>query len=202
MTSNKFGYYQNKYEVVVRFNDSSAKTKWATILLGMVLVVAAAAVLFSLIPEKVKILIQAGYSPYLSFCIIPFYIAIPFLHELIHFVSLWSFSRQKPQSGFEFPYYIYIKLRSNASISRIEGLISYLLPFLVITIIFIVIALFVKPIVQVVLITLGIMHAPICSADFLSSFRLLRCRGEKIRLAHENCEAGFDTVFFRDKYNK
>jgi hypothetical protein len=199
----KLDNYKDKYEGVDRLNEWSSERKRVTSRLDIVLIIVAVVIFFLFIPGKIQTLIQSGDSLYMSlrlfYLFIPVFIALIVLHELIHYIFLWSFSKQRPQVGVKFPN-AYAKLRAGASISRNQGLIGLLSPFLFITIFLITATFFVKPIAQVVLITLVLAHGTTCSSDFLVSIRLLRYR-KNIRLAHEYCEGGFETVLFNIKAN-
>lgn len=119
------------------------------------------------------ILIHGGYSSYIVF---PFFLlAIPamFLHELIHAAFQWLFGRKRPELGFKFPF-AFSKLRPNVSISRNQGILSALSPFLLITSILVVTAVFVNPLAQVALIIVIYLHASTCGGDFHLTHWLLR----------------------------
>ena len=114
-----------------------------------------------------------------------------FLHELSHFFPLWLFSKQKPDYRITS-----VLLRENADVSKIEGLISYLLPFLVLSIGYIIISFFVAPVLQITLRIVALIHIPMCSWDFLFSFRLYKSQGTNVRLAHNKLGKLFETIFF------
>jgi hypothetical protein len=192
--------HRNKYTELVRFNNTDASTKKTIILLEMVLavVVAVIIIIYFLILAKVKILSQvhdlSTLVLYLSTFILYFvilFISCLLFHEIIHFIPLWLFSKKRPQFGFT-----YVILRPNTFISKTKALISYLLPFLVITVVFSVVLFFVNPILQAALVVMGLIHFPMCSHDLLFSFRLYKCRGANIKLAHEKRKKGIDTIFF------
>ena len=192
MTDNRLQDYHDKCELVGRFNHWKPQNKQATILLGItMLLIAAAPVIFI----TYWILTNTGYSPCLVFWFFPLAILMIPLHELIHFVFQWIFSKKRPQLGFKCPY-PYSKLRRNSSISRNQGLISALSPLVLVTVVFIVTALFVNPIAQVALIIPAYLHASICSGDLVFTSWLIK-HPKDTRLKVED----FETVIFRNKSN-
>lgn len=193
MTSKKLGYYQDRYEVVARFNNSNSKYTLVIISIAVVLVI----IIFPFIASlSQKLSNQPSDITRLAY-FIPLFLLVFFLHEPIHFIPLWFFSKQIPQYRVT-----YVLLRPNVSISRKEGFVCYLLPFLVITITSVAIAFFVDPISQLMLIIVAIFHASLCCYDFIYAFLLLRCRGNNIRLAHEKTKKGFDTIIYLYEPNK
>lgn len=190
--------FNDKYEIVDRFNHWDPRNKRASLLLGI-------AIIMIFVPLAIFltfwILMTVGYySQYMGlwFLILAILLVIPmtFLHELIHFTFQWLFSKQRPELGFKCPY-PYCKLRPNSSISRNQGIFSALSPFLVMTPIFTITIFFVNPIAQVVLIIAICLEIPTFNGDFLFSYWLLK-RPKDTRLAVVN----FDAVLFKDKHNK
>lgn len=193
MKSNKFGYYQNKYQIIDKFNDSDQEIKQTGYLLAIVLAIIALGMYFAFVSEKIKTLITGGsFSHYSLLFVIPSLVIVMILHELIHSLFLWFFSKQKPIVRIN-----YSLLKSNASVSKKEGVISYLAPFVVISLALVLTSIFTSPAIQLALIIIALIHGPTCHFDFLFAFRLYKCRGANIRLAHEKCKKGIDTIFFR-----
>jgi hypothetical protein len=191
--SNKFGYYQNKYQIIDKFNDSDQEIKQTGYLLAIVLAIIALGMYFAFVSEKIKTLITGGsFSHYSLLFVIPSLVIVMILHELIHSLFLWFFSKQKPIVRIN-----YSLLKSNASVSKKEGVISYLAPFVVISLALVLTSIFTSPAIQLALIIIALIHGPTCHFDFLFAFRLYKCRGANIRLAHEKCKKGIDTIFFR-----
>jgi hypothetical protein len=148
---------------------------------------------FAFVSEKIKTLITGGsFSHYSLLFVIPSLVIVMILHELIHSLFLWFFSKQKPIVRIN-----YSLLKSNASVSKKEGVISYLAPFVVISLALVLTSIFTSPAIQLALIIIALIHGPTCHFDFLFAFRLYKCRGANIRLAHEKCKKGIDTIFFR-----
>jgi Putative zincin peptidase len=191
--SNDLGYYQNKYKIIVKFNDSEPKIRLAGCLTGFLIGLIMMIPFFVFVSYKIStLLVNDIHSTFVLFFLFPAYFVVTFLHELIHSIFLYFFSKQKPRIRFN-----YSLLRANVSVSRKEGIISYLSPFVVITILFAAISFFVNPITQILLIALVIENAAASCNDFLFSFRLFRCKGPGIRLAHEKTKKGIDTIFFQ-----
>jgi len=183
---------QNKYTEIVRFNNTDANTKKTTVFLEVVLAVVVLIIIFIIVNLK-KSIISSQISNLTTFVI---YLGILFItcllfHEIVHFFPLWLFSKKRPQFGF-----FYVILRPNAYISKNKALLCYLLPFLVITLLFFSLSFFLNQILQVALIVMVLVHIPMCSHDFLFSFRLYKCQGANISLAHEKPKKGIDTIFF------
>jgi len=156
--------------VVDRFSHWDPRNKRVAHGLGIVI---ASALLIPTMFVALWILIHAGYSSYIA---LPFFLlAIPamFLHELIHAVFQWLFGKQRPQLGFKFPF-AFSKLGPNVSISRNQGILSALSPFLLITSILVVTAFFVNPLAQVALIIVVYLHTSTCGGDFHLTHWLLR----------------------------
>jgi hypothetical protein len=188
--SNDLAYYQNKYAVVARISSSNTRHKVACNLLGFLLAI----VILPIVIGQIRT-VQQGSSIESSLqilLIIPLFLTVfLFLHERLHFIALWRFSKNKPELRL-----FSVLLKPNSSVTRREGLISYLLPFLVITTVFGGVSIFVGTILRVVFLVVALMHVPQCCYDFVDSFILMKCRGNNIRVAHEKSGAGFDTVFF------
>ena len=141
MKSNKFGYYQNKYQIIDKFNDSDQEIKQTGYLLAIVLAIIALGMYFAFVSEKIKTLITGGsFSHYSLLFVIPSLVIVMILHELIHSLFLWFFSKQKPIVRIN-----YSLLKSNASVSKKEGVISYLAPFVVISLALVLTSIFTSP---------------------------------------------------------
>lgn len=176
--------------VIDRFSHWDPRNKRVAHGLGIVI---ASALAIPTMFIALWILIHAGYSSYI---VLPFFLlVIPaiFLHELIHAAFQWLFGKQRPQLGFKFPF-AYSKLRPSASISRNQGIVSALAPFLLITSILIPTALFVDPLLKVALIIVAYLHTTTCSGDFHFASWLLR-RPSNTRLRVED----MDTVIFYEQ---
>jgi len=137
-----------------------------------------------------RILIHAGYSPYMVLPLFLLVIPVIFLHELVHASFQWLFGKQRPQLGFKFPF-AYSKLHPNVSISRNQGIVSALSPFLLITSILLLAVFFVNPVYKVAFIIVVYLHTPTCSGDFHFTSWLLR-HPSNTKL----CVEGMDTVMF------
>jgi hypothetical protein len=191
--SNDLGYYQNKYKIIDKFNDSEPKIRLAGCLTGFLIGLITIIPFLLIVPHKIATLSTKDIQDvYLLFLLFPAYFLFLFLHELIHSIFIFIFSKHKPRIWFN-----YSLLGINASISRKEGIASYLAPFVAITILSAAISFFVNPIVQITLLALVIENTVGSCNDFLFSFRLFRCKGAGIRLAHEKPKKGIDTIFFQ-----
>ncbi len=88
------------------------------------------------------------------------------LHELLHFVFQWGFSHKVPRLSLK-PPWPYSALAVGAHISRQQGVICALSPFLLITLILVLLSLAPNPQVKATLLIAAFLHAPTCAADFL-----------------------------------
>ncbi len=169
--------------VVDRFSHWDPRNKRVAHGLGVII---ASALVIPTMFIALRILIHAGYSSYI---VLPFFllvIPVIFLHELIHAAFQWLFGKQRPQLGFKFPF-AFSKLRPNVSISRNQGIVSALSPFLLITSILILTALFVNPLSKVALIIVVYLHTPTCSGDFhFTSWLLRRPSNTRLRVEDMN----------------
>ncbi len=176
--------------MIDRYNHWDPHNKRATYTLMTLIIVV---LIISVLPTVVWISLRSGYSPYMFLWFIPLIIPAMVIHELVHAAFQWLFSKKRPQLGFKFPY-PYSKLRPNSSISRNQGAFSALSPFLLITSVLIVVALFMNPILQVAVLTTFYLHTPTCSGDFhFTSWLLKHPKNTKLRVL------GFDAVLFRAK---
>ena len=189
MKSNDLGYYQNKYKIITRFNDTEPRI-WRKVLpLTTALIVIGEGIIFTFALKYVKGF-QNVRDFLITFVLSGFFVML--IHEPIHAIFLRVFSKQKPQIRIN-----YTILRPNASVSRKEGIVSYLAPFVVITILLSAMSVWVKPIIQLAFVAMVIANAAPCCQDFLFSFWLFKCNGTNVRLAHEKCKKGIDTIFFQ-----
>ena len=188
MMPNGRDYYKNKYVVVKRISSSDTKRKVAANIVGVVLL---------LIVTPFFLMMIHGVSSLESslqlLLILPL-LAIVFLllHERLHYIALWWFSKKKPElRSFS------VLLNPTSSVTKIGGLICYLFPLLVISTVFMLISFFVGPTLHIVFLTVGLMHMPQCCYDLVDSFALLTCGGMNIRIACEKNSLGFEMVFFQ-----
>jgi len=119
------------------------------------------------------ILANAGYSPYLALAFFPLAIPTIILHELIHAVFQWLFSKQKPHLGFKRPF-PYSKLGPNSSVTRNQGVLSSLAPLFLITLGLLLAVFFVSSLTRVALIIVAYLHASTCTGDLHFARWLLR----------------------------
>lgn len=190
MTQNDAGLYKGKHEVIAKFGSSDSNYLPAMVAIILVLLVIYFIIIRLFIQNK---LIKPNDILHLTY-FVPVLLIVYLVHELIHFFPLWVFSKKKPQL-----HLTYVLLQQSTSISRKEGIISYLLPFLFIAILSVSLIIFFSPIVQIGLITLIFFHTSLCCYDFIYTFLLLRCRRKNVRLSHEKQKKGFETIFYCDK---
>ena len=189
MKSNDLGYYQNKYKIIVKFNDTDPKIQLQVGLLSIAIIVIGVSILYAFVLKKINGVQDIRDFLFTLILSVLFMVVI---HEPIHAIFLRVFSEQKSKIS---PFYT--MLRPNASVSRKEGIVSYLAPFLIITILLIVISFLVKPINRLAFVAPAIANVALCCQDLLFSFWLFRCKGTDIRLAHEKPKKGIDTIFFQ-----
>jgi hypothetical protein len=188
LMSNDRDYYKNKYVVVKRIRSSDIKRKVVANIVGVVLLLIVTPFVLTMIHG-----VSSLESSLQLLLILPL-LAIVFLllHERLHYIALWWFSKKRPELQC-----FSVLLNPDSSVTKMGGLISYLFPLLVISTAFIVISFFVGPTLHVVFLTVGLMHMPQCCYDLVDSFALLTCDGMHIRIACEKNSQGFEMVFFQ-----
>ena len=119
-----------------------------------------------------------GYSSYLELflsLLIAIVLMAPIyvLHELVHFVFQWVFSHEMPRLSLK-PPLPYSALALGVDISRKEGAICALSPFLCITSILVLLSMVPSPQAKAILLMAANIHIATCVADFLFIFWLFR----------------------------
>lgn len=142
------------------------------------------------------ILSSTGYFSYPEFflsllialaLIAPTYV----LHEVFHFVFQWAFSHQIPRLSLK-PPWPYSALALGVHISREQGIICALSPFVFITSILVLLSMIPNnPQAKAVLLMAAYIHAPTCAGDLLLTFRLFR-HSRRVRLG----TVGLANAFF------
>jgi len=119
------------------------------------------------------VLSHLGQSTY--WLLLPGILLIPttFLHEILHYLFQWLFSRSKPHIGFKFPF-PYSALAPNTYITRNQGVFCALAPFLFITPILVLSSLFMSPLAKVLFWAWASLEAATCFGDFLAVSWLLK----------------------------
>lgn len=121
--------------------------------------------------KAIIILSTNGYFSYPEFflsllialaLIAPIYV----FHELFHFAFQWGFSHQIPRLSLR-PPLPYSALALGVHISREQGIICALSPFLFITSILVLLSMVLNPQAKAILLMATYIHAPTCAGDFL-----------------------------------
>jgi hypothetical protein len=130
----------------------------------------------------VALLITMGFATVLQlhgfttlFILIVVALLIPetVVHEYLHFLFQWHFSREKPHLGFTFPF-PYSALSPTSSITRNQAVLSALAPAIVITPILVIPALFATFLLKILLLAWAAIALATCYGDFYLVYRLLR----------------------------
>jgi len=95
------------------------------------------------------------------------------LHELSHFAFQWGFSHQIPRLSLK-PPWPYSALALGVHISREQGVICAIMPFLLITSLLVLLSMVPNPQVKAILLMAAYIHVPTCAGDFLLIFWLFR----------------------------
>jgi hypothetical protein len=212
MNSNNLGYYKDTFEILDRFKASNSKYKNQVIFTVIILLAIFLVVFFLYILPEFKHLIQEGYQLTIFLYVILIFFILFAFHEPMHFIALLvciklqnsrqKHNQQKPQFGYKFPWYMFIKLAPNSSISKLQGILSYLSPFFVLTIVALSVSFLLRPLFFMLLLTAALMHIAPCCYDFVDVYRLLKCRGKNVRITHTDNKEDFETIYFRDKPSK
>ena len=96
-----------------------------------------------------------------------------FLHEGSHYFPQWFFSKEKPYLGFKFPF-PFSALSPSSSITRNQAIICALAPFLILTTILVIPALFVPLLFKILLLAWAFIELASCYGDFYLTYRLLK----------------------------
>jgi len=130
------------------------------------------------------VLSHLGQSTY--WLLLPGILLIPttFLHEILHYLFQWLFSRSKPHIGFKFPF-PYSALAPNTYITRNQGVFCALAPFLFITPILVLSSLFMNPLLKTLFWVWALLEGATCFGDFFAVLWLLR-HPKHLKLANVN----------------
>jgi len=120
------------------------------------------------------ILLSASrHSPYWILLVAFLLVPTTFVHEILHYLFQWLFSRSKSRLGFKFPF-PYSALAPNTYITRNQGIFCALAPFLFITPILMLSSLFMSPLAKVLFWAWASLEAATCFGDFLAVSWLLK----------------------------
>lgn len=114
-----------------------------------------------------------GYSYLLMLIILLLLIPGTVVHELIHYLFQWYYSHKKPHLGFKFPF-PYSALNTESSYSRNQAIFTALAPFIIITLLLIIPAIFVGFLPRIILFAWASIEGLTCYVDFYFVFRLLK----------------------------
>jgi len=114
-----------------------------------------------------------GQSPYWILLVAFLLIPTTFVHEILHYLFQWLFSRSKPSLGFKFPF-PYSALAPNTYITRNQGMFCALAPFIFITPILVLASLLMSPLVKELFWAWASLEAATCVGDFLAVSWLFR----------------------------
>jgi len=189
MLDNKPDKIEKSKDSIARFNHWDERNKRVTYGLGLVIVMSLGIPVWFL---SIFILVGNGIAYLKLFLVVPAAISTVLIHELVHYMFHWVFSKKRPILGFKRPF-PYSKLRENSSISRNQGIVSALSPLIIITVVCVLLAIKGSPMTQLIFILTAYFHATICSGDIVSTNRLLKYPKDT-RLRVE----GDETVIFRE----
>ena len=114
-----------------------------------------------------------GYTS--RFILITLALLIPgtILHEGLHYLFQWYFSKEKPHLGFKFPF-PYSALSPSSSITRNQTVVVSLAPSLILTPAIMIPALFAPFHIKILLLAWGFIELVTCYGDFYLIYRLLK----------------------------
>ena len=131
------------------------------------------------------ILLSASrHSPYWILLVAFLLVPTTFVHEILHYLFQWLFSRSKPHIGFKFPF-PYSALAPNTYITRNQGVFCALAPFLFITPILVLSSLFMNPLLKTLFWVWALLEGATCFGDFFAVLWLLR-HPKHLKLANVN----------------
>jgi hypothetical protein len=114
-----------------------------------------------------------GFTTLLILIIIALLIPETIVHECLHYLFQWYFSKEKPHLGFKFPF-PYSALSPTSSITRNQAILCALAPAFVITPILVIPALFAPLLIKILLLAWASIHLATCYGDFYLTYRLLK----------------------------
>ena len=194
MLSNKPDNIEKSKDTLARFNHWDERNEKETYRLGIIafglLGIPALPISVFILVANDLVAVDTEYYKILLF--VPVAIFAVLIHELIHYVFQWVFSKKIPELRYKKPF-PYSKLRENSSISRNQGIVSALSPLIIITVGCVLFAIIVSPITQVILILTAWTHSLSCGGDIMSTNRLLKYPKDT-RSRVEGCEV----VYFRE----
>lgn len=94
------------------------------------------------------------------------------VHECLHYLFYWRFSKNKPHLGFKFPF-PYSALSPTSSITRNQAVFTALAPAFIITPILAIPALFATFLPKILLLAWASLALASCYGDFYVTYRLL-----------------------------
>jgi len=192
MLDNKPDNIEKSKDSIARFNHWDESNKRVTYRLGIVMVgsLGIPVLLLSILILEANSIAYIAY--FKLFLFVPVAIFTVLIHELVHYMFQWVFSKKRPILGYKSPF-PYSKLRGNSSISRNQGIVSKLSPLIIITVGCVLLAITASPMTQVIFILTDYAHALICCVYIVSTNRLLKYP-QDTRLRVE----GYETVIFRE----
>jgi hypothetical protein len=95
------------------------------------------------------------------------------VHELIHGAFQWLFGKKRPRLGFSFPF-PYSEAPTGVSVSRDQGVVTALAPFLVVCCCLLPLPFVASPVLQVGILALFGLHTPCCTGDFRFAYVLMK----------------------------
>ena len=115
-----------------------------------------------------------GFSRFLILIIVAlFFFPGSLLHEGLHYVFQWYFSKQKPHLGFKFPY-PYSALSPTSFITRNQAIWCALAPAVILTLILAIPALFTSLPFRILLLSWAAVELASCYTDLYFTYRLLK----------------------------
>lgn len=95
------------------------------------------------------------------------------LHEGLHYLLMWYFSKEKPHLGFKFPF-PYSALSPTSSITRNQAVLVALAPALILTPMIVIPAPFAPLLLKILLLAWASIELATCYGDFYLTYRLLK----------------------------
>ena len=114
-----------------------------------------------------------GFTSLFMLIIVALLLPGTFLHEGLHYLFQWYFSKEKPHLGFKFPF-PYSALSPTSSVTRNQAVFFALAPAFILTPILVIPALFAPLLFKILLLAWASIELATCYGDFYLTYHLLK----------------------------
>ena len=115
-----------------------------------------------------------GFTALYILIIVGLLLPATLMHEGIHYLFQWHFSKEKPGLGFKFPF-PYSALSPTSSVARNQAIVVALAPAFILTPCLVIPALLAPTLVRILLLAWASVELASCYGDFYITHRLLKC---------------------------